>query len=149
MLSILGSIIGFLISFAPEILRIIKDKKDKDHELKMIGLQIEAMKLKQYTKLEEVHSSTAIEESKYTLPSQAVKFKAVEIINALVRPIVTCVTFFMYCSLKVFIVYFCLKIIGCVNLDVIDKVWTEQDWALFFGVTTFWFGQRSINKARQ
>ncbi len=106
------------------------------------------MRLKQYAKLEEIQSYTAIEESKYLLPVQTVKFKAVEIIAALVRPIVTYTTLLLYCSLKLFIVYFCLKIIGCVNLDVIDKVWTEEDWALFFGVTTFWFGQRSINKTR-
>lgn len=149
MLAIIGSIIGFLISFAPELLKIIRDKKDKEHELKIIGLQIEAMKLKQYSKLEEVQHYNQLEESKYLLPVQTMKFKAVEVISSLVRPIVTYATFFMYCSLKIFVVYFCLNIIGCTNLDLISKIWTEEDWALFFGVTTFWFGSRSINKARQ
>ncbi|WP_341792956.1 hypothetical protein [Rickettsia endosymbiont of Ceutorhynchus obstrictus] len=79
---------------------------------------------------------------------QTIKFKSIEIITALVRPVVTYATFLMYCSLKIFIVYFCLSIIGCINLNLIDKIWTEEDWALFFGVTTFWFGQRSINKTR-
>jgi|GEM_PF-5597055 len=82
MLAIIGGIIGFVISFAPELLRIIKDKKDKDHELKMIGLQIETMKLRQFAKLEELQSVTAIEESKYSVPVQTAKFKVVEIINA-------------------------------------------------------------------
>jgi len=149
MLAILGSIIGFVISFAPELLRIIKDKKEKEHELKLIDLQIDTMKLKQYAKLEQVQNYTAIEEDKYTyLPASPNSYKIVEIVAALVRPVITYGVFLLYVCLKVCLIYFCLRVIGCTNLDLVSRVWTEEDAGLFCGVITFWFGQRSLNKIR-
>jgi hypothetical protein len=149
MLAIIGSLVGFLISFAPELLRIIRDKKDKKHELRLIDLQMEAMKFKQHAKLEEVQSYAATEEGKYTyLPTLSNSYKLVEITASLVRPVITYGVFLLYVCLKVCLIYFCLRVIGCTNQDLISRVWTEEDAGLFCGVITFWFGQRSLNKVR-
>ncbi|MCC8372043.1 MAG: hypothetical protein LN568_04825 [Rickettsia endosymbiont of Pseudomimeciton antennatum] len=44
MIAILSAFIGFFSSFLPEILHFLKDKKDKEHELKLIDLQLKALK---------------------------------------------------------------------------------------------------------
>ena len=56
---------GFFSSFIPEIFNFLKDKKDKEHELKLINLQIEAMKTCGTSKLEETIVQANIQESKY------------------------------------------------------------------------------------
>jgi hypothetical protein len=65
MFAIIGSLVGFFSSFVPEVFNFFRDKKDKDHELKLINLQIEAAKTNQNSRLEAVRLQTEVEESKY------------------------------------------------------------------------------------
>jgi len=41
MLTLLGSLIGFLSSFAPSLIKLWQDKQDKQHELKLLEKQAE------------------------------------------------------------------------------------------------------------
>ncbi|HJD55385.1 MAG TPA: hypothetical protein LFW21_01785 [Rickettsia endosymbiont of Pyrocoelia pectoralis] len=65
MLAIIAGLAGFLISFIPEFFNGFKDKKDKEHEIKLINLQIESAKTSQNSKLEAVRVISDMEESKY------------------------------------------------------------------------------------
>ncbi|WP_341758435.1 hypothetical protein [Candidatus Tisiphia endosymbiont of Ditula angustiorana] len=65
MIAILSAFIGFFSSFIPKILHFLKDKKDKEHELKLIDLQLKALKTGHSARLEEIQIKADNDESKY------------------------------------------------------------------------------------
>ncbi|WP_342270036.1 hypothetical protein [Rickettsia endosymbiont of Orchestes rusci] len=138
MLTIIGSLIGFLSSFVPEILNFVKDKKDKEHELKLINLQIEAAKANQASKLAAVKIQADTEESRYLyLHAAPSRVKWVDALAALVRPLITFMFVLSY-------VYFKHKYQG-----TIVEIWTEEDQGIFNTVICFWFGNRAISKYKK
>jgi len=141
MLAVIGGLAGFFSSLVPEMFNFIKDKKDKEHELKLINLQIEAAKANQNSRLEEVRINADVEESKYLYMHAAPsKIKWVDSLSALVRPLIT----YAFC-----IFYFAPKIIVLITHQAsLAEVWTEEDHAIFCAVIMFWFGQRSFGKAK-
>lgn len=141
MLAIIGSLAGFFSSFVPEILHFLKDKKDKEHELKLISLQLEALKIGGSNKLEEVQIKANADESKYLYyhASKPSKVKWVEALSSSVRPVITYTFFVLYASLKV---------IDFVNIGHMAPIWTEEDQGIFCAVIGFWFGQRAFGKVR-
>ncbi|WP_375333932.1 lysozyme [Candidatus Tisiphia endosymbiont of Xenochironomus xenolabis] len=65
MLALISGLLGFFSSFLPEILHFLKDKKDKEHELKLIDMQIKALKTGHSARLEEIQIKADNDESKY------------------------------------------------------------------------------------
>jgi hypothetical protein len=138
MLAVIGGLAGFFSSLVPEVFNFMKDKKDKEHELKLISLQIEAAKTNQNSRLEEVRINADIEESKYLYMHAApTRIKWVDSVSALVRPLITYMFFMAYIYLKV-----------TANKGVIAEIWTQEDQAIFCTVIGFWFGQRAFGKAK-
>jgi hypothetical protein len=64
MITLLASIAGFISSIFPEILKIIKDKNDKLHELKIFDKQLQIQKLGLSSRLDEIAIQADITESK-------------------------------------------------------------------------------------
>ena len=142
MLALVGSLAGFFSSFVPEIFHFLKDKKDKEHELKLIHLQIEALKSGHNSRLEEIQIQTQAEESKYLYQyaaGQTSKIKWVDGLSASVRPMITYVFFLLY-------VY--LKIISFLQIGSMAVIWTDEDQGIFCAVIGFWFGHRAFGKHR-
>jgi hypothetical protein len=141
MLAIIGSLAGFFSSFIPEIFHFLKDKKDKEHELKLINLQIEALKIGNTTRLEEVRIQANTEESKYLYYHASVssKIKWVDALSSSVRPVIT-YTFFL--------LYAILKITDYITVGAMAPIWTDEDQGIFCAVIGFWFGQRAFGKVR-
>ncbi len=141
MLAIIGSLVGFFSSFVPEIFHFLKDKKDKEHELKLINLQLEALKIGNTTRLEEVQIKANAEESKYLYyhASKTSKVKWVEALSSSVRPVITYTFFLLYAS---------LKITDFLSGGSMAPIWTDEDQGIFCAVIGFWFGQRAFGKVR-
>ena len=136
MLPILGGLAGFASSFVPELFHFLKDKKDKDHELKLINLQIEAMKAGHSSRLEEVQIQAEALESKYLyLNAKPSQIKWVDAMSAAVRPMITYTMFMLYTS---------MKIIDFLKAGAMAPIWTDADQGLFCAVMGFWFGHRSL-----
>ena len=142
MLALLGSLAGFFSSFIPEVFHFLKDKKDKEHELKLINLQIEVLKTGHNSRLEEIQIQADVQDSKYLYQyaaHQTSKVKWIDGLSASVRPMITYIFFLLY-------VY--LKIISFLHTGQMALIWTDEDQGIFCAVIGFWFGHRAFGKHR-
>jgi hypothetical protein len=149
MLTLLGSLLGFVSSAFPDFLNIWKDRADRNHELAILDRQIEANKLNHAQRLEEIHIQADISESKalYTHASQPSGVKWVEALRATVRPVITYAFFGLFATVKLAVL---IKLLdqGVSIMDGLIAVWDGETQALFAAVMTFWFGQRALAKYR-
>tara|TARA_R110002050_G_scaffold11068_2_gene37688 strand:+ start:10823 stop:11290 length:468 start_codon:yes stop_codon:yes gene_type:complete len=148
MLTLLGSIIGFIGSLVPDFMRLMKDSKDKAHELKILQHQIEWVKTTKKLDLEEIQAGADSAEA-LALYRHARKTGIgwIDALSGTVRPCITYAFFFLYAVVKV------SQIIAVKNIgydlgwaQAITNIWHPEDQALFAAVMSFWFGQRALSK---
>lgn len=144
MVTLLASIVGFISSVIPELFKITSDKQDKKHEIQIMDRQIAMADKKISAKLEAVSSIADIEESKAIYKTFYSKIYFIDALNASVRPVLAYAFFILYATVK----YFQFQIINTISdLQIIlSTIWTEDDQAIFAGIISFYFGQRTINK---
>ena len=149
---LLGSIFGGLFRLAPEVLKFLDKKNERQHELSMFQLQTDLEKMRGEFKMEEKYVDYSIQQMdtiKAAFQEQAETAKAagwfVAAISALVRPGITWALFFMYAAVKAAALVIAFET-GAVWTEVITKVWDEDDFGLFTMVISFWFVGRSIEK---
>jgi len=151
MLTLLGSLIGFLSSFAPSLIKLWQDKQDKQHELKLLEKQAELNlklgELQLEAKDMEVSQQTLQMAYNFADPSKWAdrdiykSFKSIiYLLTSSVRPVVTYIFLVGYLYFKWFIY---------LSTKDYNLVWTDEDMALFAGVISFWFGSREIMKAKK
>jgi hypothetical protein len=149
---LLGSIFGGLFRLAPEVLKFLDKKNERAHELQMFTLQTDLEKMRGEFKMEEKYvdySTQQLDTIKAAFQEQAETAKAagwfVAGISALVRPGITWALFFMYAAVKAAALAMAFQAGGS-WVEVITKVWDEDDFAMFNMCLTFWFVGRSIEK---
>lgn len=148
MLTLLGSLLGFLTSFVPSILKYLQDRQDKKHELKMLEMQTEANLKLGKLKLEalDVMADIDVKNMVYQFADPSnwkdkdiyKSFKSIiYLLTSSVRPVVTYLFLFGYLVIKLLIFK---------ETKDYSIVWTEDDMAILAGVVSFWFGSREIGK---
>jgi hypothetical protein len=149
---LLGSIFGGLFRLAPEVLKFLDKKNERQHELSMFQLQTDLEKMRGEFKMEEKYVDYSIQQMdtiKAAFQEQAETAKAagwfVAAISALVRPGITWALFFMYAAVKAAALVMAFET-GANWMEVVSKVWDEDDFGLFSMVISFWFVGRSIEK---
>jgi Holin of 3TMs, for gene-transfer release len=143
MLTLFASIVGFMGSVVPEVLRLVRDKADKEHELKILEKQIENSRIS-LSNLQEIEAGTI--ERKIMYKTYKTKIKWVDALNGTVRPMLAYGFFAFYVLMKLR----CCSIASYVSLmSQIENIWTDNDYAIFAGVISFYFGQRTFSKLRQ
>lgn len=150
MLTLLGSLLGFISSTFPDLLNIWKDRADRSHELAILDRQMEAQKLNHSNRLEEIHVQADISESKalYSHASQPSGVPWVEALRATVRPMITYAFFILFATVKIAALFQLLNS-GFTVADSIIIIWDGETQALFAAVMSFWFGQRALTKLRE
>lgn len=154
MLPVIGAVIGFASSVVPSVMKLWQDKKDKEHELKLLELQMEAQTQGHIQRLEEINTEADVRESealyKYAQPLQQFPqtgTKWVDATGALlivfanflistVRPVVTYGITVLYGSMK-------LQMVAA-NQGNVFAAWTETDATIFLTVLGHWFGSRMM-----
>ena len=142
MITLFASIVGFIGSIIPEIIKIVKSHKENLHELAILDKKIELSKIEQNNTNNNLQD--AIEKIYFT-PKCEEKFenKWVESLNASVRPVIAYGFFIVYLLMKI-VKY---KVIAQHNIiHVIDIIWEAEDQASFAGIISFYFGQRTFRK---
>jgi hypothetical protein len=149
---LLGSIFGGLFRLAPEVLKFLDKKNERQHELSMFQLQTDLEKMRGEFKMEEKYVDYSIQQMdtiKAAFQEQAETAKAagwfVAAISALVRPGITWALFFMYAAVKAAALVIAFKT-GADWAEVISKCWDEDDFGVFTMCITFWFVGRSVEK---
>ncbi|MGB0934834.1 MAG: hypothetical protein ACPGXY_02085 [Alphaproteobacteria bacterium] len=147
MVTILGSLIGFLGSAFPEILKVFKDKSDRRHELEILDRQMDFMKAQGQVRLQEIQSQTdAREISGLYRYARTSKNKWVDALAGSVRPVITYAFFCLYACVK--LAQWHLVSLSGDWAQALIQIWHIEDQALFATVISFWFGQRMLAKAR-
>ena len=138
MITLLGSLLGFLGAAFPDFLKLFKEKADRKHELAILQLQLELQKQGHSNRLEEIYVEADIAESKALYKTYNTGIRWVDALNGTVRPVVAYCFFLLYASVK--IMHF--------SADMPWLLWTEEDQAIFAGIISFYFGQRAMGKVR-
>lgn len=151
MLTLLGSLLGFLGSAFPEALKLIQDHHDRKHELAILDRQMEQAKLGHQHKLEEISVDADIAESKalYTHASRDSGVKWVEGLRASVRPVITYAFFLLFAVVKATGLYLMMHQDNLEVAEALLRIWDAETAALFAAVMSFWFGQRALSKLRE
>lgn len=149
---LLGSVFGGLFRLAPEVLKWLDRRNERDHELNMFKLQTDLEKQRGEYRLEEryvdhsIASLDAISEAfKQQGEADAKAWKWVASMSALVRPGVTYILFGMYCVFKVAVLCYAFDS-GADWREVISNTWTGEDFAMLNMILTFWFVGRAIER---
>jgi hypothetical protein len=149
---LLGSIFGGLFRLAPEVLKFLDKKNERQHELSMFSLQTDLEKLRGEFRVEEKYVDYSIQQLdtiKSAFQEQAQTAKSagpiIAAISALVRPGITWALFGMYAAVKAAALVIAFQT-GAHWAEVVTQVWDEDDFGLFTMVISFWFVGRSIEK---
>ncbi len=150
MLTLLGSLLGFITSAFPQLLGLIKDWQDRRHELAILDRQMEMQKLGHTQRLEEIAITADIAESQalYRHDAQPSGVKWVDGLRSSVRPMITYAFFLLFAAVKGAGLYLLIAVEGLVLAEALPQVWDGETAALFAAVVSFWFGARSLAKAR-
>ena len=145
MITLLAFIAGFFSSIFPEILKIFKDKNDKKHELDILDRQMKLSKSKEKHALQEIEVRRDILEQASIYSTYKTGISWIDALNGTVRPVLAYSFFIMYCGIKV-LQYLAIKHQGAQLYEYIQVLWTVDDQAIFAGIISFYFGQRTFTK---
>ncbi len=137
MVTLLGSLLGFISSLIPDLFKQFQDKRDKNYELEVLKFQIENAKNGFKERLEEINTIADITESSVIYKTYNVGIAWVDGLNGSVRPVIAYCFFFLYACVK-FLQY-----------DQGLDIWTDEDQAIFAGIISFYFGSRAMSKVRR
>lgn len=150
MLTLLGSLLGFISSCFPDLLKLWQDKQDRKHELAIIDRQMEQAKLGHGHRLEEIAVNADIQESLALLKhdSQPSGVTWVDGLRASVRPVITYGFFILFAWVKLSSVVLLMNQGGLNINEALIQIWDAETQSLFAGILSFWFGSRSLAKRR-
>lgn len=138
MIALLGSLLGFISGAVPDIFKIFQDKRDKEHELEILKLQMEQQAQGHAEKLAEIDATADVAEQAAIYKTYSTGIGWVDALNGTVRPVIAYAFFLLYSVVKV------LQFHNGLNW----QLWTEEDQVIFATVISFYFGSRAMQKAR-
>jgi hypothetical protein len=138
MFTLISALLGFLGGLAPELIKFLKDKQDKKHELNVMDKQAAIQSQLHTERLEEINIQGDISEAVALYKSAETKLTGyklldglIELYNSGVRPTITYLVIALYASEK---------------LDLTKYDYTEFDQSTLMLILGYWFGQRSAQK---
>lgn len=153
--TLLGGLLGGVFRLAPEILKWLDRKGEREHELAMQDKALEFERLRGAQRMAEIDAAAdaawntgAVEALKEAVAAQGriTGVKWSDALSASVRPVITYWFMALYCAAKT------AAFIGAIDAGAnwmlaIKVAWTEADQALWAGVLNFWFLGRVFDKA--
>ncbi len=138
MMTLLGSLLGFISAAFPDLLKLFRDTQDRKHELKILEMQMVQQAQGHTNRLEEIHVEADIAESRALYKTYNTGIRWVDALNGTVRPVI---------AYSFFILYAVVKIMQF-SAGLPWLLWTPEDQAIFAGIISFYFGQRAMSKLR-
>jgi hypothetical protein len=171
MLTLLSTLISFLMGGLPKILDFFQDKQDKSHELKLAQMQTErelqlaaagyvAQQQIEAIRLDEIRTQTTSAEKVSLIDAQQAEMSAIyahdmslnegtsqwmKDFRASVRPVITYGFFFLLVAIDATLAY--KGLISGVDFNTLaDQLWDNETQALFAAIISFHFGGRAFGK---
>ena len=146
MVTLLGSLLGFISAAFPDFLKLIRDHQDRKHELTILQLQMQQQAQGHSNRLEEINVQADISESRALYKTYNTSIKWVDALNGTVRPVLAYAFFLLYASVKWAQISMLLD--SSTLSQVLPLIWQMEDQAIFAGIISFYFGQRAMSKLR-
>jgi len=146
--TLLGGLLGGVFRIAPEVLKWMDRKGEREHELKMVNAEMEFAKVRGEIAMREAEARMTV--SELDAMSQALKEqgqtaraagKFVAAVSALVRPLVTYWFVVLYSTVKIVSIWLAIDAGGDWR-EIIVKSWSQDDMAMLMLLLTFWFTGR-------
>ena len=148
MITLLGSLLGFISSTFPDLLKLFRDASDKKHEITLLQMQMDFQAQGHQERLDEINTNADIAESEALYKTYTTGISWVDALNGTVRPVIAYAFFVLYAAVKL-LSYAAVVHDASVPFVVLhDTLWTEDDGAIFAGIISFYFGQRAMSKLR-
>lgn len=171
MLTLISTLVSFLMGGVPKILEFFQDRADKSHELKLAQLQTErelqllqagysAQQKIEEIKLEEIQATAASQEKQSLITAQQSEMEMIykhdmslnegtsqfmKDLRASVRPVITYGFFFLLVAIDSVLAYKGI-ISGVEFADLANQLWDDETQALFASIIAFHFGGRAFGK---
>ena len=146
MITLIGSLLGFTTSFAPEVLNFFKANQEHKHAMQKAQLEIDLMSKRSELKLQVLDREADIKEAEGLYQHDSIDSGG--FINALrgsVRPVITYCFFALFVAIKV-TALFALMNSGTELGQALSVIWDEPTAGLFAAIMSFWFGHRAVSK---
>lgn len=147
LLTILSSLFGVASSVLPNLVKIMEVKQDHKHEIELTKLRMEAASkgLELTTIAEGAKADVAEGESVRQHDSTIRSSGFMEGLRASIRPVITYCFFFLFCGVKIAIVWIMIQR-DHNPMDIVNAAWDQNTMAVFAAIVSFWFGSRSMVK---
>ena len=160
MITLLSTLISFLMGGMPKILEFFQDRSDKAHELELARMQTErelqmlergfvAQARIEEIRTDQIAMQTAVQEREALYAHDIAIGKGASLwvtnLRASVRPVITYGMFLMLLFVNIFGFFYAWK--TGVPFDVAMQIlWDEDSAIIFSSVIAFWFGTQSFKK---
>lgn len=153
--TLIGGVFGGALRLAPELFKLIDRKYEREHELAMLGQEIEFAKVRGEIAMRQTEAQMTMAEvdaigkafAEQSKTSQA-GGKLVAAISALVRPTVTYAFLSLYAAVKVASYLLAMEQSGNWK-EVLVAMWGVDDLAVFNMILSFWFVGRVYERTRK
>jgi hypothetical protein len=168
MIALLSALLGFISSAVPDIFKLLRDAKDRQHELAILQLQLAYDREKlaattnenaaaRHQKLQEIEVQAIGQEQvalNARIKDSLTGIHWVDALSGSVRPMLTYGFFGLYVLVKA--AQFTLLMQpplpwqhDMTLAQALVSVWTEEDVAIFSAIMAFWFGQRAMLRVKR
>ena len=152
--TLLGSLLGGVFRIVPEVMKLWDAKNEREHELAMLGKEMEFAQIKGEISMREqetVLMGKELDAMTEALKEQGETARAsgqfISAISAAVRPLVTYWFVTLYSIVKLASILMAVDA-GADWKEVLVSSWSEDDMALLMMVLTFWFVGRVWDRTR-
>lgn len=145
MITIISAAVGFISAAFPDLLKLFRDHQDKQHELKILQLQLQQEAQGHRERLDEIGAQADVAEATAIYKTYATGIEWVDALNGTVRPVLAYAFFLLYASVKA--MQFALLPEAPLPWQA-QGLWNVEDQAIFAGIISFYFGQRAMSKFR-
>ena len=142
MMTLLATLLGFISSAFPDVLRLVRDAADRKHELAILQLQIEQQKQGHVNRLEEIQIAADGIEARALYKTYSIGIKWVDALNGTVRPVLAYSFFLLYSAVKYAQISILLDYHSI--MEAFPLIWHGEDQTIFAGIISFYFGQRAF-----
>lgn len=145
MLTLLGSLLGFISAAFPKVFEYFQQKQNNTLQLEIVKAQIEAAKTNQEFDLKMFNQKKDFEEQRLLIQHDMMMKD--NFLSSSVRPVITYLFFFIFASVKISMIWHAIST-GDNFYSAMQMAWDEETQAIFAAVVSYWFGSRSMSKIK-